>query len=186
MRKQAPVGGRLFVAIELDEPAKDYIANAIERLRAAGLAPNYIPREKWHVTLAFLGPVDKERRADVVEALKAAVRCMRRFDLALDTVGAFPTRKRPRVVWVGSSEEQPAFAACAAAVRKELTSAGFTFDNDAVPHVTVCRLKHHAAPLPDVALERGVTVPVEGVTLYESIPAGRTTKYVPGETVRLQ
>lgn len=174
-----PSRGRLFVAIDLDDAAREYVAAAIDALRANGVDARFTPREKWHATLAFLGPVERDRRPDVVAALQTAAACCRPFDLVLNTVGAFPDRRRPRVVWVGGSAAQPAFAVCANAVREALGAAGFAFENDAVPHVTVCRLKHSATPLPAVSLKGQAVVSVHRMVLYESIPAGGGTKYVP-------
>jgi len=62
-------------------------------------------------------------------------------------------------------------------VRAALGSAGFRFDDDAVPHVTVCRIKRPATALPVVTLNRSVSVRVESLTLYESVSAGPTTAY---------
>jgi 2'-5' RNA ligase len=115
----------------------------------------------------------------------AAARCSA-FDLELDAVGAFPTERRPRVVWAGSSAPQPAFAACAKTVREALTALGFAFDDEAVPHVTVCRLKHASAPLPSVRLSNLARVRVDSLTLYESKPAGNTTRHEVRERLSLR
>ena len=170
------MGGRLFVAVDLDEQARDLIDEAIARLRAAGLDERFTSREKWHATLAFLGPVDQPKRGAVSDAVAAAAKSCEKFDLTLDAVGAFPNAKRPKVVWVGSSSPQTGFARCAEAVRKHLSGLGFDFEFDAVPHVTVCRLKH-GGPLPDVGALNPRTVHVDSLTLYESTPQGPSTRY---------
>ena len=176
------MSGRLFVAIDLDDAARDYVAGAIDRLRAAGLETRFTPKDKWHATLAFLGPVADDARTRVLSAVHDAAERCHPFELVLDAVGAFPERRRPRVVWVGSSTAQPAFAACASEVRDALSAAGFAFEGDAVPHVTVCRLKRSATPLPEVTLKGSAAVRVDHVTLYESLPSGGSTKYVPLDT----
>jgi 2'-5' RNA ligase len=168
---------RLFVAIDLDEHACDVIADAIARLRAAGVDARFQPREKWHVTIAFLGDTDADRLGDVVSALRGALAACDPFDVVLDGVGAFPDASRPRVVWIGSSRPQPGYAACAAAVRGACESLGYRFDDDAVPHVTVCRLKRWRGPLPSVALPSPASVHVRELTLYESVTDGATTRY---------
>jgi 2'-5' RNA ligase len=170
------VGGRLFVAVELDEPARDLIDEAIARLRAAGLDERFTSREKWHATLAFLGPVEQSKRGAVTDAVAAAANSCDKFDLTFDVVGAFPDAKRPKVVWVGSSSVQAGFARCAEAVRKHLSGLGFAFEFDAVPHITVCRLKR-GGPLPDVGALNPRTVRVDSLTLYESTPQGPSTRY---------
>ena len=170
--------GRLFVALDLDERSRDFVASAIDRLKAAGVDARFGSRDKWHVTVAFLGPVEEAARPDVMRLIKTAAARCRPFDLVLDAVGAFPNRRRPRVVWVGSVAAQPAYGECAADVRDTFAGAGFRFENDAVPHVTVCRLKNGATALPLVTLNGSATQRIDHLALYESIPAGPSTTYV--------
>jgi len=176
---------KLFIAVDLDEPARDLVAVAIQKLQSAGIDARFEPREKWHSTLAFLGWVEDERYAAVREALAiAAARC-RPFDLRLDCVGAFPSTARPRVIWIGGRDAQPGYDAVSKGVRVAYEALGFAFERDAVPHVTVCRLKSFRGPLPEVALPTVAIAKVDSLTLYQSIPAGRTTRYALREKIRL-
>jgi 2'-5' RNA ligase len=176
---------KLFVAVDIDEPVRDAIAGGIELLRAAGFEARFISREKWHATLAFLGSTEEVQYGDVLEALRAAAACCAPFDLTLDTIGAFPSTARPRVVWTGASTPQPAYVNCAREVRRSLATLGFTFKDDAVPHVTICRVKNAAGPLPPVSLLAPVNVLVDSLTLYQSLPDGRTTRYAVREKFRI-
>jgi RNA 2',3'-cyclic 3'-phosphodiesterase len=176
---------KLFVAVDIDEPARDAIAGGIELLRAAGFDARFISREKWHATLAFLGATEEAQYGDVLGALRgAAARCTP-FDLTLDTIGAFPNAARPRVVWTGASAPQPSYLNCAREVRGSLATLGFTFKDDAVPHVTMCRVKNAAGPLPAVSLLAPVSVLVDSLTLYQSLPDGRSTRYAVREKFRM-
>jgi len=168
---------RLFVAADLDDRSRAFVAAAIERLAVAGLGMRYAPREKWHITVAFLGDVEDDRRCDIEAALASACADRRPFEVVLDHIGAFPSAARPRVVWVGSSTAQRGFDGCATAVRSAFQALGFRFDDPAVPHVTVSRLKHRSGPLPVPELPAPVTLRVDALTLYESVPAGPTTAY---------
>jgi 2'-5' RNA ligase len=76
---------RLFVAIFPPEPALDHLGFVVDDLevsRGAGAAARLIARERWHVTLAFVGPVAPDRVADA-EAMvsEAAVGGGRRHPL---------------------------------------------------------------------------------------------------------
>ena len=180
------MSGRFFVAADLDEPGRDFVAGAIERLQAAGLDARFVAREKWHATLAFLGKVDADQYSAIVEALSAAAASRPPFEMTLDAIGAFPSQRKPRVVWIGSSREEPAFAACASAVRDALAPLGFPFDDDAVAHVTVSRIKHPTKALPEPILPEGVRVRVDSLTLYESVRGGSTTRYEVRERLPLR
>lgn len=164
------------MAVELDDPMRDLIDEAIARLKAAGLDERFTSREKWHATLAFLGPVEQARRGAVTDAITEAAEACQPFDLTLDVVGAFPNTKRPQVVWVGSSSPQAGFASCAEAVRAKLSSLGFDFEFEAVPHITVCRIKR-GGPLPDIGALNPHHIHVDSLTLYESTPQGQSTRY---------
>ncbi len=146
------------------------------RLRDAGLDARFELFEKLHITLAFLGNVEPEAVAQIEAALDAAASATPAFSLVLDRLSAFPSERRPRVVFVGSREQGPAFRKAASNVREALAEIGFTFDKAAVAHVTLARVKGGRAHLPllDVA---PIPLTVRRLTLYQSIPDGRTTRY---------
>jgi 2'-5' RNA ligase len=177
---------RLFVAIDLDDPARRSVAEAIDRLRATGVDGRFESPEKWHVTIAYLGDTPPERFPAVLQALREAADDASQFQVEFDTLGAFPNNARPRIIWVGSSVAQPAFAHCAARVRESMQRIGYRFDDDAVLHVTVCRIKRPVRPLDRIAAPEGVTMHVDALTLYESLPAGPSTRYVVRERVPLR
>ena len=154
-------------------------------LRTADLDARFEPREKLHATVAFLGNVVPERYGEVVGAFGSAGALCRPFTIAFDRVGAFPNERRPRVVWLGSSSSAPAFDTCAERVRTAFQRLGWTFEHDASAHVTLCRLKRTPPALPPVRLERATLLQVDALSLYESVPEGRTTRYRLREQVRL-
>lgn len=176
---------RLFVAIDLDDAARDLAAAAVAALETAGLNARFEPREKLHATVAFLGSVTPERYGEIAGALGEAAARSAPFAVTLDAVGAFPNERRPRVVWLGARRASPGYAACADAVREAYAKLGWTFQEEPVPHVTLCRLKQGSHPLPHVVLPRTTTVHVDALTLYESVPEGRRTCYLVRKQVRL-
>jgi RNA 2',3'-cyclic 3'-phosphodiesterase len=177
---------RLFAAIDLDEAALGFVEATIARLRDAGLEARFQPREKWHATVAFLGAVEVERYAQIVSSLRSAAAKCDAFALTLDQLGAFPSMQRPRVVWIGCSGEQPAYALLSGEVRNAMAAVGFAFENDAVAHVTLCRLREHHVKVPAIELPAAVSTPIDSLSLYQSIPDGRTTRYALRERFALR
>lgn len=57
-----------------------------------------------HFTLRFLGDVPDEEGGGRIAAALASVR-FEAFDVVVVGVGAFPSERRPRVVWVGADPE---------------------------------------------------------------------------------
>jgi RNA 2',3'-cyclic 3'-phosphodiesterase len=174
------------VAIDLDQRARDFVAGAVEQLRVTGVDGRFESPEKWHVTIAFLGATPPDRYAGLLRALREAAEGADSFEVVFDTLGAFPSNAPPRIVWVGSSVPQPAFAHCAARVRESMERIGYRFDDDAVLHVTVCRIKRPVRPLDRIAVPDALTMSVDALTLYESLPTGPTTRYAVRERVPLR
>ena len=178
MSEARPRKRKLFAGIELDEAARTACAAVSEALQQTGFPAKYEAPEKLHVTLAFLGYVNPE----LVEAVEAALHEIAArtapFALSLDKIGAFPHERRPRVVFVGARAQGPAFRSLAEALRRAYAALGFTFDNDAVAHVTVARVKESRRPLPIVEFAP-ILLKLDRLTLFESLPdpAARTSRY---------
>jgi RNA 2',3'-cyclic 3'-phosphodiesterase len=159
---------RLFVGIELDPTARAGCAAAAEQLRRTGFAARYEDHGKLHVTLAFLGNVAASNYDAITAAVASATAGCAPFVVTLDKLGAFPHERKPRVVYVGAREQGRAFRSLANSVRAAYVALGFTFQDDAVAHVTIGRVKEARRPLPALELAP-VRVGISSVTLFESI-----------------
>jgi 2'-5' RNA ligase len=180
------------VAAEIDETARAACARVAEKLRAKGWPGRWVAPENYHLTVAFLGGVDEERVPDVIAALRGATALpdataggtaaahAAAFDLPLDTVGAFPNVRKPRVAWVGPAVAVPAFSALCDAVRGPLATLGFTFEPHDDAHVTLARSEGRFA-LPAVEPPRIAPQRVASLTLYESFTARTGARYEPVE-----
>jgi RNA 2',3'-cyclic 3'-phosphodiesterase len=130
---------RLFFALWPDDAA----AGALERLavalqsRAGGRA---VPREKIHITLAFLGQVAADRADDLVQAAGSVDEAA--FELVLDKTGAF---RRARVAWAGASDPPAALIAAQSRLQEGLLARGFALEERPfAPHVTLVRKTERA------------------------------------------
>ena len=145
----------------------------------AGFEARYESPEKLHITLAFLGNVDP----DAVPGLEAVVtdvaRQVKPFALTLDRLSAFPNERRPRVIYIGAREQGPTFRDVANRLRGGYRALGFAFDDDALAHVTIARVKKpvHARTLPLLDVE-SIVLHVEDLVLFEAVPEGPKTRYV--------
>ncbi len=167
---------KLFAGIDLTANVRSACHDVANRLRDSGFDARFEALEKLHVTLAFLGWADLESVEAIRDTLNAVAQSVAPFDLTLDKLGAFPHERKPRVVWVGAREQGTAFRNLARAARKAYEALGFTFDKEAVAHVTIARVKGGNAHLPVLDL-KPMKLAVRELTLFESIPAGRTTRY---------
>ena len=139
-----PEAWRLFVALAVPEDVKGEIEKARAELgrQLPRECVRWTPREQFHLTLKFLGNVGAERVPRLTEALRAACGGFPPLELRAERVGCFPDLRRPRVLWVGVSDQQgqlpPLQEAIEAAVKEytaEQASERFT------GHVTLGRVK---------------------------------------------
>jgi RNA 2',3'-cyclic 3'-phosphodiesterase len=166
---------RLFVAVDVNDAVRALAQKAAAALAGAGVTGRFELPEKLHVTVAFLGSVGDEQLDDIVQILRKQAK-QAPFWIDFDRIGAYPDPHRPNVMWIGSSRPNAEFAGCAHSLRAGLTNLGFRFDHEATPHVTICRPKSaRRLVLPQLAST--ARLHVEGLTLYQSLPAGQTTRY---------
>jgi len=92
---------RLFAAVPVSEPAREQILKLLGKLREAGWPVRWVHDEGLHMTLKFFGEVAPERLDVIAEALRFAAEGAEPLPLELGDLGAFPSRSRPRVLWVG-------------------------------------------------------------------------------------
>jgi 2'-5' RNA ligase len=130
---------RLFVALNLPQKERERIYRATRRLREQGLPVRWVGPEHYHVTLKFLGEVRKERVSEVVEATERVAAQTKAFTTKLGGFGAFPTVRRPRVIWLGVGA-CPELRCLKQDLEWTLAGIGFEAETRAFhPHVTLGR-----------------------------------------------
>jgi 2'-5' RNA ligase len=118
----------------------DAVAGAVEAARSVRAGLRWDQRDKYHLTLQFLGAVPD--LAPVVDGLAAAVQEQAAFRFRLGGAGAFPKPGRARVVWIGAAVGGDSLVALAGAVAGALRPMGYEPDRKEFhPHLTVARLK---------------------------------------------
>lgn len=128
---------RLFVAIEVREPARAALERAVAPMRETFPGLRWTEPDTWHLTLAFLGSVDAYRAAAVDEAAAAVAASRPPFDVRLNGhAGSFGGS----VLYASIDEDEPLMRT-AADLRAELEECGFDMDERSyVPHCTLARV----------------------------------------------
>lgn len=170
-RDDVPVTTRLFVALWPDAAARQALAPTVDAARLSAPDVRWQPPERWHITLAFLGPADPGRAGARIDALARADRLPCAEPLALRGSGTFGP-----VIWVGV-EHGPWLATLAHDLQQSLHVADRRFR----AHVTVGRIRgadgpgraHDAAA--SMAAHHGPAWTPAEITLVESLtgPAPR-------------
>lgn len=146
---------RTFLAVEVSNEVRTGIAQVQDdlRQRLAGHLPTDI-RMAWgqpnsfHLTLRFLGNTDKQLLDPMREAMAVLRRSHPTIQIPLDRLQAFPNLQKPRVLWVGPSEQWRTSEAARqlTALHREIEacchSLGFAPDDKLFnPHLTLARIK---------------------------------------------
>jgi RNA 2',3'-cyclic 3'-phosphodiesterase len=130
---------RLFIALNLPESERERIFEAAMPLREEGFPVRWIEPENFHLTLKFLGQVRSETLPAVEQVVRKVAAQTQAFQVSLGGFGAFPTIRRPRVLWVGV-EPSPALRCLKQDLEWGLASHGFERETRAFhPHVTLGR-----------------------------------------------
>ncbi|MBO8158539.1 RNA 2',3'-cyclic phosphodiesterase [Thermosyntropha sp.] len=96
---------RLFVAIPVPDEIKQYAYSIKEELKALKGDVKWVEYENYHITLKFLGEVDDFKVPKIRNCLSNAAESSEPFNLKLDSMGFFPDRHCPRVLWIGVNGE---------------------------------------------------------------------------------
>lgn len=173
---------RAFIALELPESFVDDLARMARTLGPAANA-KLVPRENYHLTLAFLDEIGEAEARSAMAAMDEACAGRPTVPLRAEGLGKFG-RAHAAALWLAVAPD-PALMGLASAVREALDARGLDFDRkDFVPHVTLARraklpreeLPQLAFPLPD----EGATV-----TLYRSYLEPEGARYKPLYSVEL-
>lgn len=174
---------RAFIALNIPI-ALEEDAVAIARQLKASVKGKYVPRENYHVTIAFLGDASER---DIVEAMAVLDDVASRFsdvELLADGLGKFG-RDRDATLWLGF-EQNPELMELAGAVREGLEASHVDFDGKSfLPHLTLAR----RAVLPNGMLPSLIfPAPVRAgeLTLFKSTLTRDGAVYDPIHTVRLE
>ena len=132
---------RLFVAVPVAEPAREQILKLLGQLRGAAWPVRWVHDEGLHMTLKFFGEVGAERLDVIAEALRFAAADAGSLALQLGDFGAFPSRSRPRVLWVGVNAP-PALELLQDRIERGCEAIGFPPEGTPFqPHITLGRVR---------------------------------------------
>jgi 2'-5' RNA ligase len=95
---------RAFIAIDLSADIRrelDRLSNQL-RQQMKALPVRWVPAGNIHLTLKFLGNVSPATLETLQNALQAEAARYAPFELRVGELGAFPSNRRPRVVWVNA------------------------------------------------------------------------------------
>ena len=133
---------RSFIAIDTLPEVKEEVAKLQEALRSTNAEVRWDSREKFHITLKFLGNVEEATLQSMASLLETELAAFSPFGLIYQGVGCFPNLHRPRVIWVGAHNEDSTLSRVFEKIEQIASSFGFPREERQFhPHITVGRVK---------------------------------------------
>jgi len=160
---------RLFFALWPDLNVRQAIKQQTQNV-TQGINGKIMPEENWHITLAFLGQVDKPTK-QCMQQVAATVQG-ERFNLSLDQLAYWP---KPRILWLGASKTPDALENLVNNLTMGLEDCGYSPDPRPFKvHLTLMRKAARVKSLPPVA---PVAWSVEDFCLVRSTIDARGARY---------
>jgi len=170
---------RVFIAIELPEPVCDAIQKQTARLRQTlgNDLIRWVPTQNMHLTLKFLGDTSTSYLDFLKQLLAREADSHQQFNLQLDGLGAFPTPRKPRLLWIGIHAPTD-LVSLQHGIEEGTTRLGYEQEERAFsPHLTIGRVRQNVSPtdlqkvraaLDTIQLGNIGTARVDSVHLYRS------------------
>jgi len=137
---------RIFIAVRFSDEVIAALDDLQARLKAAvgsRAKVKWVEPKKIHLTLQFLGDVGVEVIEEMAGLLKEAFLDNPPFDVKLFGLGAFPSPKKPRVVFLGIQAGSGELKAVSDAVHRVTEEFGFRREKRPFrPHVTLGRIRN--------------------------------------------
>jgi 2'-5' RNA ligase len=137
---------RSFIAVDIPEDILNQVNQAADALkkRLDKSPVRWVPIHNIHLTIKFLGDVSTANIEIVERILQSEASQYQSFEISVGGLGAFPSKHRPRVIWIGikASADMADFKRN---IDLEIARLGYNREKrDFSPHLTLGRVSRNA------------------------------------------
>jgi 2'-5' RNA ligase len=139
---------RAFIAIDLSQAVSQQLEEIVRQLktRFPGKAVRWVAVKNIHLTIKFMGDISPANLRTLEQTLQSEASRFAVFSFHVGGLGAFPSIRRPRVVWVGVQAPDE-LAGLQRSVEKALERLGYPAEGRAFsPHLTLGRVGRNITP----------------------------------------
>lgn len=143
---------RLFIGVFIPEELRSAL---FERGHDSFLVHelSWAKKDNLHITMKFLGDVEKGRQPAISETIREVAARFRPFNLSIGSPGVFPTDANPSVFWMGVQGDVEALKKTAVEIENKLETLGYPREKrEYSPHVTLARAGQGQSKIPGRAL----------------------------------
>ena len=175
--------GRVFAAVPLPSVIRMALSDTIEPLDIPG---KLVPPANWHLTLRFLGSVDRPTFEIFVRSL-SRIETTGSFRIRMDGFGGFPRPESAAVVWAGLTTASAMSLDALNEIAEDAAQAAGLEPEDRPfrPHLTLSRVRppESIGHLQDEGLD--LTWIADSVVVYRSHLGQGPARYEPLMTFKL-
>ncbi|MCX8073714.1 MAG: RNA 2',3'-cyclic phosphodiesterase [Candidatus Binatia bacterium] len=132
---------RTFIAVDVDSAVSERLQALQSTLAKSRADVRWVDNSSLHITLKFLGSTPEASIPAVTGTLNRIARNHAPWTIELRGLGAFPSLRRPRVLWVGVLDGGK-LAQVARELDEALAPLGFAREERPFqPHLTLCRVR---------------------------------------------
>lgn len=165
---------RAFLSIDIeDHELISHISRIQQQLNPKGAKMKTVESENIHFTIRFFGDTAIERIDEIRECLEQIK--ITPFEIGIHGVGAFPNIRRPRVIWIGVTENAQQIIDLKLRADELLTRIGYKVEREKfTPHATIARVRSIKDPnlivhnLEELADETIGTMTVKSLSMKKS------------------
>jgi 2'-5' RNA ligase len=180
---------RTFLAIPLPRTLQDAIRALQTSLKPRIPGVHWARPETLHLTLIFFGDTPQETLEKIKVSVLSVKGCQRSFPLEVKGLGAFPSRHRPRVIWLDLEPKEKLRRMHGHCLRALHAAGVATESRPYSPHLTIGRLRQQQPDLTDlcnsVAHNHIGQLKVDRLVLFESRLHPGGAEHIPLLTVNL-
>ncbi|MDB5306202.1 MAG: ligT [Gemmataceae bacterium] len=137
---------RTFIGVDIGDETRKKAAALQHQLARSGAGVKWVAPESMHVTVLFLGEVDDRDLLSVCRAVERVAEREPPFPLRVSGVGAFPTVRRPKVLWAGITDGADPLRRLYGPLEEKMYDLGCYRKEERgyTPHLTLGRIKSEA------------------------------------------
>lgn len=166
---------RVFIASSLNEEAKNLIKDIQSNIKKLNCQIKWVKPENVHLTLKFLGNIESDRIDELKKLVQSTSKMTQSIKSDLFNLGAFPNSQKPKILWVGLSDNESKIAQLAETIETSLSTIGFSKEKRSFkPHVTIGRVRSfkNIKPLSETisqfSVKNAVAQNIDNITIYKS------------------
>ncbi len=157
---------RLFFATSVPSELLESVQERLADLQRDFPAARWTAPANQHLTLKFLGATHEDLLEEVTRAGAAVAHGHQGAAASLSQLGAFPSARRARVLWLGVDDPAGVLAGLAQGLNVALEPLGFAAEaREFTPHLTLARFKAPVKLSSECSLDTGGLPPFEVVEL---------------------